>query len=108
MLVIDDQNVVGVKPVVLGPDVEGLRVVRSGLTGDEEVIVNGIVNARPGSKVSPQPGDMSRFSTNQLQLSTTTKREEVVKPNEAGNPQQEKKAEGTGQSKNPPKPGSGG
>jgi len=108
VLVIDDQNVVGVKPVVLGPDVEGLRVVRSGLTGDEQVIVNGIVNARPGSKVSPQPGDMSRFSTNQLQLSTTTKREEVVKPNEAGNPQQEKKAEGTGQSKNPAKPGSGG
>jgi RND family efflux transporter MFP subunit len=107
VLVIDDQNVVGVKPLVLGPEVEGLRVVRSGLTGDEQVIVNGIVNARPGSKVSPQPGDMARFTINQLQLSTTTNREEVVKPSEAGNPQQEKKAEGTGQNKNPAKPGGG-
>src|SRR5215469_7957659 len=105
VLVIDDQDVVGVKPVVLGPEVEGLRVVRSGLTGDEQVIVNGIANARPGSKVSPQPGDMSRFSTDQLQLSTTINQEEAVKPNEAGNPQQEKKAEGTSQNQNPAKPG---
>jgi len=107
VLVIDDQNVVGVKPVVLGPEVEGLRVVRSGLTGDEQVIVNGIVNARPGSKVSPQPGDMDRYRADQLQLSTTANREEVVKSNEAGNPRQEKKEEGTGQNKNPAKPGGG-
>src|SRR5215470_1538490 len=90
VLVIDDQDVVGVKPVVLGPEVDGLRVVRSGLTGDEQIIINGIVNARPGSKVSPQPGDMSRFTSNQLQLSTTTNKETVVKQNEAGNPQQAK------------------
>ena len=108
VLVIDDQNVVGVKPVVLGPEVDGLRVVRSGLTGDEQIIVNGVVNARPGAKVSPQPGDMSRFSTDQLQVSTTTNKEEAVKPNEAGNPQQEKKAEGTSQNKNPAKPDGGG
>ena len=107
VLVTDDQNVVGMKPVVLGPEVEGLRVVRSGLTGDEQVIVNGVVNARPGSKVSPQPGDMSRFSTDQLQLSTATNREEVVKRNGPENPQQEKKTEGTGQNKNPAKPGGG-
>ena len=106
-LVIDDQDVVGVKPVVLGPEVDGLRVVRSGLTGDEQIIVNGVVNARPGSKVSPQPGDMSRFSINQLQLSTTTNREEAAKPDDAGNLQQEKKVEGTGQNKNPAKPGGG-
>ena len=107
MLVTDDQNVVGVKPVVLGPEVEGLRVVRSGLTGDEQVIVNGVVNARPGAKVSPQPGDMGKFRIDQLQLSTTTNKEEVLKPGEAGNPQQEKKAEGTGQNKNPAKAGGG-
>jgi len=77
------------------------------LTGDEQIIVNGVVNARPGSKVSPQPGDMSRFSTDQLQLSTATNREEVVKRNGPENPQQEKKTEGTGQNKNPAKPGGG-
>ena len=61
-----------VRPVELGPEVDGLRVVRSGLKGDEQVIINGIVNARPGSKVSPQEGDMNQFVSNQLQLQTTS------------------------------------
>ena len=61
------------RPVELGPEAEGLRVVRSGLTGDEQVIINGIVNARPGSKVSPQEGDMNQFKTNQLQLETSSR-----------------------------------
>jgi membrane fusion protein, multidrug efflux system len=105
VLVVDDKNVVGVKPVELGPEVEGLRVVRSGLTGDEQVIINGIVNARPGSKVNPQPGDMSRFTSNQLQLSAKTNIEEA-KPG-AGNQPQGNKPEGPEQSKNPPKPEGG-
>ena len=49
VLVVDKDNVVVVKPVVLGPEAEGLRVVRTGLTADDQVIINGIVNARPGS-----------------------------------------------------------
>ena len=73
VLVVGNDNVVAVKPVELGPEAEGLRVVRSGLTGDEQVIINGIVNARPGSKVSPQEGDMNQFKTNQLQLETSSR-----------------------------------
>jgi multidrug efflux system membrane fusion protein len=106
VLALDDQNVVVVKPVELGPEVEGLRVVRSGLTGEEQIIINGIVNARPGSKVSPQPGDMNRFKSNQLQLPTTTKIEEAGKQNSAGNQQQEKK-DGAEPGKNSPKAGGG-
>ena len=37
------------------------------------MIINGIVNARPGSKVSPQEGDMSQFANNQLQLQSNSK-----------------------------------
>jgi membrane fusion protein, multidrug efflux system len=107
VLVIDDKNVVGVKPIELGPEVEGLRVVRSGLAGDEQIIINGIVNARPGSKVNPQPGDMSSFTSNQLQLSAKTKVEEVGKQNGTVNQPQGKKPEGTEQSKNSPKPDGG-
>jgi len=77
LLVVGKENVVVVKPVELGPEAEGLRVVRSGITADDEVIINGIVNARPGSKVSPQEGDMTQFTTNQLQLQTNTKTEPV-------------------------------
>jgi RND family efflux transporter MFP subunit len=111
VLVIDKDNIVAVKPVELGPEAEGLRVVRSGLTGDDEVIINGIVNARPGSKVSPQAGDMNQFATNQLQLETSRKTEPVgdVKEkagaNQSPRPQGQAPAQG-GQS-NPPKSGGG-
>jgi hypothetical protein len=30
--------------------------VREGLTGDESIIINGLIRARPGAKVTPQPG----------------------------------------------------
>jgi len=44
------------KPVRLGPLVDGLRVVREGLTADDQVVINGLMRARPGGKVTPQPG----------------------------------------------------
>jgi hypothetical protein len=46
--------------VELGPVVDGLRVVRKGLGPDDHVIVDGLLNARPGSKVTAQPGDMNQ------------------------------------------------
>jgi RND family efflux transporter MFP subunit len=67
-LVVGQNNTVELRPLELGPVVDGLRVVRKGLTGDENVIINGLVNARPGSKVNPQPGDMNQFTTTQLEL----------------------------------------
>ena len=68
VLVVDANNLVQVRPVELGPVFEGLRIARSGLKGDENVIINGIVNARPGSKVSPQTGDMNQFRSEQVDL----------------------------------------
>jgi membrane fusion protein, multidrug efflux system len=70
VLVVDANNVAQPRPVDLGPVFEGLRIVRKGLQGDENVIINGIVNARPGSKVTPQSGDMTQFTSNQLNLQT--------------------------------------
>ena len=42
---------VSAKPVRTGPMIDGYRVIREGLTGDETIIVNGLMHARPGSKV---------------------------------------------------------
>ena len=42
--------------VTLGPIVDGLRVVRSGLTATDRVIVEGQQRVRPGMKVSTRPG----------------------------------------------------
>ena len=41
------------RPVKLGPQVDGLRVVREGLQSNDWVIVNGLMSARPGSIVNP-------------------------------------------------------
>lgn len=45
------------KPVVLGPLVDGLRVVRSGLAATDRVIINGVQRIQqPGMKVQPTNG----------------------------------------------------
>ena len=57
------------KPVVLGPVTdEGLRIVRSGISAGDEVIINGLLRARPGQKVTPEQGEIqapaSQFGAN--------------------------------------------
>ena len=54
VLVVDEQGIVGYRPVVLGPIVDGLRVVREGLDPSARVIVNGLMRARPGTPVQPE------------------------------------------------------
>jgi hypothetical protein len=44
------------KVVELGELDHGLRVVRSGLSASDRVIINGLVRARPGMKVTPVAG----------------------------------------------------
>jgi membrane fusion protein, multidrug efflux system len=55
------ENVVAAKPVVLGPLVDGLRVVRSGLAPTDKVVLDGLANpmVRPGAKVVPQKGEIA-------------------------------------------------
>jgi RND family efflux transporter MFP subunit len=52
VLVVDADNVARSKYVTLGPVVDGLRVVE-GIAPDDNVIVNGLLRARPGTKVAP-------------------------------------------------------
>jgi len=35
---------------------DGLRIIRSGLAADDQVVIDGLVRVRPGGKVTPQPG----------------------------------------------------
>ncbi|MEM7399472.1 MAG: efflux RND transporter periplasmic adaptor subunit [Pseudomonadota bacterium] len=56
--VADDGTVVP-KPVELGAVTDdGLRIVREGITKDDKVIINGLLRARPGQKVTPKPGEI--------------------------------------------------
>ncbi|BCB19992.1 efflux RND transporter periplasmic adaptor subunit [Bosea sp. ANAM02] len=66
VLTVGPENKVVPKPVVLGPLSEGLRVIRSGLTAQDKVIVGGNANpmVRPGVPVTPQPGEIKVATTN--------------------------------------------
>jgi len=61
VLVVDGQNVARPKYVTLGTVVDGLRVV-GGLAPDDNVIINGLMRARPGTKVTPQQSTTSALS----------------------------------------------
>jgi RND family efflux transporter MFP subunit len=60
VLVVNDENVVQYQAVELGARAgDGLRVVRTGLEGDERVVINGLQRAFPGATVTPEPGQVS-------------------------------------------------
>jgi RND family efflux transporter MFP subunit len=54
VLVVGPDNTVAMKYVTLGDVTDNLRIIKSGLAADDRVIVNGMVRARPGGKVTPQ------------------------------------------------------
>jgi RND family efflux transporter MFP subunit len=52
---------VAARPVQLGPLLGDLRVIRTGLTPQDRVIIDGVQRARPGEKVQPKPGRIARL-----------------------------------------------
>src|SRR5437867_4970669 len=54
VLALTSTNTTEYRPVRLGPLVSGKRVIRSGLEGDETVVINGLARVRPGMPVAPQ------------------------------------------------------
>jgi len=56
VMTVKDDGTVEPRVVRPGPIVDGLRVIRDGLGPKDIIIINGLVRARPGAKVTPQPG----------------------------------------------------
>jgi RND family efflux transporter MFP subunit len=54
LFVVNDKNVVERRSVTTGPAVGALRAIDEGLTGQEWVVVNGLVKAAPGRQVTPE------------------------------------------------------
>jgi RND family efflux transporter MFP subunit len=54
VLVVGKDNKAEYRQVQLGPVVDGLRVVQSGLRAGETIVVNGLQRVRPGAQVAPQ------------------------------------------------------
>ena len=53
VFVLKDGDTVDYRAVTLGPAVDGLRIVKSGLAAGETIVVNGLQRVRPGAKVAP-------------------------------------------------------
>ncbi|MEO0410265.1 MAG: efflux RND transporter periplasmic adaptor subunit [Pseudomonadota bacterium] len=59
VMVVNAENIAQPKRIEIGQMYKGLRIVRSGLEPGDKVIVNGLLRARPGSKVTPKPVEVS-------------------------------------------------
>jgi len=53
VLLLGKKNTLEYRPVKLGPIVDGLRVVREGLSPGDTIVVNGLSKVRPGAVVTP-------------------------------------------------------
>jgi RND family efflux transporter MFP subunit len=59
LLVAGKDGTVAARPVTLGPVIDGLRVVRSGIAADDRIIITGTQMAMPGSKVQAKAGKIA-------------------------------------------------
>ena len=60
VLVANNDNVLEYRPVTLGARLGELRVINSGLTPEDRVVVNGLFRLRPGTPVAPQVVSMKK------------------------------------------------
>lgn len=59
VLVVGKDDSVSAKPVELGPLVDGLRIIRSGLSPQDRVVVTNAQAAMPGAKVATRPAPIT-------------------------------------------------
>jgi multidrug efflux system membrane fusion protein len=74
VLVIDQDNKAVYRSVDLGPKLEGLRIVRSGLQKEDRIVINGLQRVRPGSVVAPQDAPMADPET----VATLTRQRQAI------------------------------
>jgi RND family efflux transporter MFP subunit len=63
--VVGANGVVAQRPVEIGPLVQGLRVIRSGVRPTDRVVISGVQRAKPGQRVSASVGQITPQSASQ-------------------------------------------
>jgi len=63
VLVLDKDSKVQYRGIELGPKLEGLRIVRTGLAKGDRIVVNGLQRVRPGAQVDAQAVEMASKET---------------------------------------------
>lgn len=66
VLTLTQSNTVAYQAVKLGPVINGMRVIRSGLQPGEKIVVNGLQRVRPGMPVQPQEQVAEATSENKV------------------------------------------
>jgi RND family efflux transporter MFP subunit len=56
--VVGRDNKVAARPVVTGPMVDGLRVIRDGLAPTDRLVIDGLARLQPGMAVTPRQGNI--------------------------------------------------
>src|SRR6185503_8261794 len=54
IFVVGADNKVAARVVRPGPRIDGYRVIREGLKGDETIVINGLTRVRPGIEIAPK------------------------------------------------------
>jgi RND family efflux transporter MFP subunit len=61
VLGVDDKNITVYRPVVIGPSIDGKRIIRSGIKAGEKIIINGMARLpMPGMPVAPVESDAAK------------------------------------------------
>jgi multidrug efflux system membrane fusion protein len=63
VMVVNGDNTAAYRPVKLGANVDGLRIVADGLKPGERIVVGGLQRVRPGALVIPQPMQMAQSTS---------------------------------------------
>ena len=61
--VLNKDNTVAMRHITSGPMVDGLRVIRGGITANDIVVINGLMRIRPGVRVAPSEGQVTAPDT---------------------------------------------
>ncbi len=71
VMVVGGDNKAVYREVTLGATVDGLRIVTSGLSANERIVVNGLQRVRPGALVAPESVSMDAKTERQARRSGT-------------------------------------
>jgi multidrug efflux system membrane fusion protein len=72
VLVVDPAHKASYREIKLGAAVDGGRIVTTGLTPGEQIIVDGLQKVRPGALVAPQPAPLNTAAAPRTQSSSTS------------------------------------
>jgi multidrug efflux system membrane fusion protein len=64
VFVVDAENKVSYRPVILGEQVDGMRIVKSGLKAGETIVVSGLQRIHPGAAVTPVQNEQQVSAAN--------------------------------------------